>query len=268
MDSSKGPSDQLITRRPHIHISLNPEILKSKLPSVSVIIPAYRDAEALALALAATDVSAANLIVSTAHDDDSLAALRAARPDIVWVDAPRGRAQQMNAGAAVATGDWLVFLHADTRLSAGWTDAIDSAHRDPRVNAGCFRFALDSRSPIARLIEGGVRARVALLGLPYGDQAIFVRRDAFHALGGYADLPIMEDVDLVRRLRRKGRLFRSALPATTSARRWERDGWVRRTALHLALIVLYFCGVPPARLIRLDPARRPHPPSFGRRTSL
>jgi rSAM/selenodomain-associated transferase 2 len=237
-------------------------------PSVSVIIPVYRDAEALARTLAATDLSGANLIVASARGDDPLAAIRDSRPDIIWVEAPRGRARQMNAGAAVATGDWLVFLHADTRLPAAWTDAIDAAHRDPRVNAGCFRFALDSRSPIARLIERGVRARVALLGLPYGDQAIFVRRDAFDALGGYADLPIMEDVDFVRRLSRKGRLFRSALPATTSARRWERDGWVRRTALHLVLTALYFCGVSPARLIRLDPARRPHPAASGGRTSL
>ena len=224
--------------------------------SVSIIIPVYRDAEALARTLAATNSYGAPLIVVSTTGDDSVATLRAGRPDIVWVDAPRGRALQMNAGAAVATGEWLVFLHADTRLPPRWTDAIDAAARDPRVNAGCFRLALDSRSPMARAIELGVRVRVALLGLPYGDQAIFVRRDAFDALGGYAALPIMEDVDLVRRLRRRGRLFRSALPATTSARRWERDGWIRRTALHLALIVLYFGGVPPGRLAGLDPARR------------
>jgi rSAM/selenodomain-associated transferase 2 len=226
---------------------------------ISVIIPVLCDAEALGRTLAATDFRGVDVIVSSTSDDLSLASLHVARPDIVWVDAPRGRARQMNAGAAVAGGQWLVFLHADTRLPPGWTQAIDAAHQDPRVNAGCFRFALDSASTMARLIEQGVRARVALFGLPYGDQAIFVRRDAFEALHGYADLPIMEDVDLVRRLGRRGRLFRSALPAITSARRWERDGWIARSVRHLALILLYFCGVPPARLIRLDPARRPHP---------
>lgn len=236
------------------------------MPSVSIIIPVYRDAEALARTLAFTNFSGANLIVAATSGDDSLAALRFARPDIVWVETPRGRARQMNAGAAMATGEWLVFLHADTRLPPGWIDAIDAARRDPRVNAGCFRFALDSRSPMARAIELGVGARVALLGLPYGDQAIFVRRDAFEALHGFADLPIMEDVDLLRRLRRRGRLFRSALPAMTSARRWERDGWIRRSALHLALILLYFCGVAPERLIGLDPARRrAHPDSVRSR---
>jgi hypothetical protein len=174
----------------------------------------------------------------------------------------------MNAGAVSARGEWLVFLHADTRLPRGWTDAIGLASHDPGVNAGCFRFALDSTSTMARVIERGVRVRVALFGLPYGDQGIFVRRDAFEALGGYTELPIMEDVDLVRRLRRTGRLFRSALAATTSARRWERDGWLRRSARHLAMILLYFCGVAPARLIGLDPARRTHPEPPGRRMYL
>lgn len=148
----------------------------AQLQSISVIIPVYRDAEALGRTLAATDFSGADLIVSSTPDDPFLASLRLVRPDIVWVEEPRGRACQMNAGVAVGRGQWLVFLHADTRLPSGWTQAIDAADRDPRVNAGCLRFALDSRSLMARPIELGVRARVALLGLPYGDQAIFVRR--------------------------------------------------------------------------------------------
>jgi rSAM/selenodomain-associated transferase 2 len=235
---------------------------------VSVVIPVYHDAPALGRTLAATDFTGVDLIVSAVSADESLAALRLARPDVMWIDAPRGRARQMNAGAAAARGTWLLFLHADTRLPAGWTVAIDEARRDPRAIAGCFRFALDSPSPLARVIEFGVRARVALFGLPYGDQALFVRRDAFDALRGYADLPIMEDVDLVLRLRRRGRLYRSPLVAVTSARRWERNGWLRRTALHLTLIALYFCGVSPERLIRLDPARPAHPVPPGGRMSL
>jgi rSAM/selenodomain-associated transferase 2 len=231
----------------------------------SVIIPVYRDAAALERTLASTDFSAAELIVPVAREDSSLAGLRASRKDIVWVDAPRGRAFQMNAGAAFARGDWLVFVHADTRLPAGWRQDIEDANRDRRVAAGCFRFALDSDALMARVIELGVRLRVAVLGLPYGDQAIFVRRAIFEAMGGYAHLPIMEDVDLVRRLRRRGRLFRSPKPAITSARRWERDGWIGRTARHLLLILLYFSGVSPDRLIHLDAARRDHPePPAGR----
>jgi GT2 family glycosyltransferase len=100
---------------------------------------------------------------------------------------------------------------------------------------------------------------VACLGLPYGDQALFVDRRVFEAIGGFRDIPIMEDVDFVRRVRRAGALFRSPLRVVTSARRWERDGWIARTARHLGLITLYFCGVPPSALIRLDQARRGHP---------
>ena len=216
---------------------------------VSVIIPVYRDTEALARTLESTDLSGAEVIVAATREDAGpLAALRAAHPDVVWIDAPRGRALQMNAGAARARGTWLLFLHADTRVPAQWRSAIAAADGDPHLIFGCFRFALDSPRAIARAIELGVRARVALFGLPYGDQAIFVRREAFEAIGGYTPVPIMEDVDLVRRLGATGRLYRASYPAVTSARRWERDGWLRVTAQHLRLITLYFLGVAPERL--------------------
>jgi rSAM/selenodomain-associated transferase 2 len=222
---------------------------------VSIIIPVYRDADALERTLASTCFGTAQVIVaSTEPDAASLAGLRAAWPDVVWVQAPLGRAHQMNAGAAVARGAWLVFLHADTHLPPEWMSAIDAADRDSRVAIGCFRFALDSASPAARAIELGVRVRVALFGLPYGDQALFVRRGVFESLGGYKLVPIMEDVDLVRRARGRGELFRSHLPAVTSSRRWERNGWLRLTARHLWLIARYFAGVNPERLVRMDSA--------------
>jgi rSAM/selenodomain-associated transferase 2 len=235
---------------------------------ISIVIPVYRDAAALARTLDATDFADAEVIVAAARGDESLGSLRAARPDLLWVEAARGRARQMNAGAALARGQWLLFLHADTRLSPGWRDAIEAAGREARVCAGCYRFALDSRSPIARAIELGVRLRVRFFGLPYGDQALFVRRAVFEAIGGYAELPIMEDVDLIRRLRRRGGLFRAPQPALTSARRWERDGWTRRTARHLGLILLYFAGASPEWLMRRDRARLEHPDPPDSRMSL
>jgi rSAM/selenodomain-associated transferase 2 len=228
------------------------------MPSVTVVIPVYHDAEALARTLDATGWSDAEVIVVATADDLSLAAVRQAHPNLLWLEAPRGRARQMNAGAARARGDWLLFLHADTRLPARWRDAIDGAEQCGAV-AGCYRFGLDSSSLFARVIERGVALRVACLGLPYGDQALFVRRRSFEELEGFLDVPIMEDVDLVRRLQRTGTLFSSPLRVVTSARRWERDGWIARTARHLGLIALYFCGVPPSTLIRLDRARRGHP---------
>src|SRR5712691_4265198 len=130
---------------------------------VTIIVPVYRDTEALARTLSTLDSSGAELIVvSTGEDAGSLAPLRRTRSDIVWIQAPRGRSRQMNAGAAIAHGRWLLFLHGDTRLSPDWRRAIVAADRDPRVSAGCFRFALDSRSPIARILELGVRLRVRL----------------------------------------------------------------------------------------------------------
>jgi uncharacterized protein len=223
---------------------------------ISVIIPVYRDIDVLARTLAATDFGDAEVIVvSTAEDPGKpgngaadLSALRAAHPRVMWLDAPRGRALQMNAGAAVARGSWLVFLHADTRLPAGWRGAIAEAERHDGVTFGCFRFGLDSPHVMARIIELGVRLRVALFTLPYGDQALFVRREAFQAVGGYAWLPILEDVDLVRRLGVTGKLWRASNIAVTSARRWERLGWLRVTVQHQRLIVLYFLGVSPERL--------------------
>ena len=216
---------------------------------VSIIIPVYHDTEALARTLAALRPRDAEVIVASTPDDaESLAPLRAAHPHVVWIQVTRGRAVQMNGGARIARGSWLLFLHADTRLPDEWAAAVAEADADRRVSFGCFRFALDSPRIAARIIELGVRLRVALFALPYGDQAIFVRRDSFVAIGGYLPLPIMEDVDLVRRLRVTGRLWRASYPALTSARRWERFGWFRVTAQHLRLIVLYFLGVEPERL--------------------
>ena len=216
---------------------------------ISVVIPVYRDTDTLARILASTEFGGAEIIVvSTPDDAASVAPLRAARADIRWVESARGRAVQMNAGAAVANGSWLLFLHADTRLPRDWQSAVAAAARHPDVVFGCFRFALDSPRLVARTIELGVRLRVALFDLPYGDQAIFVRRAAFEAIDGYAHLPIMEDVDLVRRLGETGRLWRASNVVVTSARRWERLGWVRVTVQHLKLIVLYFLGVTPERL--------------------
>jgi rSAM/selenodomain-associated transferase 2 len=217
--------------------------------TASVVIPVFHDSDVLARTLAAGDWAGAQVIVAaTAEDRASLAPVRESSPAVTWIEAPHGRARQMNAGAAAASGDWLIFLHADTRLPVEWREALASAAANPDVSVGCFQFSLDSPFRWARILEIGVRWRVRLFGLPYGDQALFVPRRAFVDAGGYADIPIMEDVDLVRRLRRVGRLYRSPYPALTSARSWERDGWVRRTAKHLRLIVLYFLGATPERL--------------------
>src|SRR4029453_12363462 len=153
----------------------------------------------------------------------------------------------MNVGASAAEGRWIVFLHADTQLPPQWSDEIRRAGADPDLVGGSFRFRLDSAGWQARLIERRVDRRGRWLDLAYGDQALFVRRDVFDAIGGYREWPLMEDVEFVRRLRKAGKLYHSAQPVLTSARRWERDGWWRRSAKNVMLQALFFAGVAPER---------------------
>ncbi len=224
----------------------------SSAPLVSIVIPVLGDWAALATTLASLDVNTGVevIVVSGGRKDVAATALEAGAPYVQWLSSSPGRGRQMNAGALQARGRWLVFLHADTRLPDGWLADVARANDDASVVGGSFRFALDSTSRWARVVEAGVAARVAWLNLPYGDQALFVRRDVFRALGGYREMALMEDVDLVRRLRRMGRLHHVARPAVTSARRWERDGWFRRSAENVVLVLLFFAGVPPERLAR------------------
>ena len=229
-------------------------------PFVSLVIPVLRDSvelEALLVDLADQTVTDADVargvevvVVNGDPADPSVSALRERFAALRWIESPPGRGRQMNAGAAAAGGRWLIFLHADARLEPGWLPAIRAADRQPDIAGGAFRLALASSRWWARLLERGVALRTRLLRLPYGDQAIFVRRDVFNGLGGYRPLPLMEDVDLVRRLWEVGRLRFPAVRVRVSARRWERDGWFRRTMTNLWLLARYLCGVPPYQLAR------------------
>jgi rSAM/selenodomain-associated transferase 2/rSAM/selenodomain-associated transferase 1 len=217
---------------------------------VSIVLPVWRDDDALTRALERLPASESVEIIAcgTLEEASRFGPLRSRYPAVLWPSAPRGRASQMNAGAAIASGRWLLFLHVDSELPPDWLDVIARADNSPRTVGGAFRFALDSRDWRARVIEAGVRLRVALLGMPYGDQALFVRRHTFEALGGYRDLPLMEDIDFVRRLKRAGRLLHARSPVRTSARRWERDGWARRSLVNVTLALRYLFGASPARL--------------------
>ncbi|HET7768382.1 MAG TPA: TIGR04283 family arsenosugar biosynthesis glycosyltransferase [Chloroflexota bacterium] len=164
------------------------------------------------------------------------------------VTAPRGRANGLNAGAARATGDVLLFLHADTRLPPRALTAIRDALADARVAGGRFRLAFDVQSVGLRLTQRWINLRDALLGGYTGDQAVFVRRDVFERLGGFAPLPLMEDLDFARRLGRAGRVVRLREVVVTSGRRWRRHGALRTNLRMIVLRWLYYLGVPPGVL--------------------
>jgi len=217
------------------------------------VIPVLRDTSQLSelletLELEATLGSCEVVVVNGDEADDSIEQLRGRYPFVRWVISESGRGQQMNAGAAVANGRWLLFLHADVRLDQRWKTIFQEADARTTVVGGAFALSIASPYWAARVIEKGVSARVRWFRLPYGDQAFFVRRNVFDRLGGYAALPLMEDVNLIRRLGAVGELWFPAVPVYVSARRWEKDGWWRRTVSNLCLAVLYFLGVSPRRL--------------------
>lgn len=227
--------------------------------ATSVILPTLNEEQAIGARLEALRRQAphAEILVGDGGSTDRTREIAAGFPGVIWVDAPTGRARQMNAGAARATGEVLLFLHADTTLPPDWPDQVTNAAARPGFAIGAFQFQLDHPDWPYRLIEWGVRWRSRLFRLPYGDQALFTTARRFASCGGYSDLPLMEDVDLVRRLRRQGRLVMVPSPAVTSARRWVRNGLLRQTWLNGTTYWLYRLGVPPERLAqRYRAARR------------
>ncbi len=215
--------------------------------TLSVIVPVLNEATALESLLPALQAAAPlEILVADGGSTDGTAAL-VERHGARLITAPRGRARQMNAAAAVARGEFLLFLHADTLPPADFPERI-ARTLSPSIAAGAFRFALRESIPGGRWIETLTRLRGSLLSLPYGDQGLFLRRSLFEALGGFADWPLLEDVDLVQRLRRLGRIRLATASAPTSARRWQRDGVLRTFLRHQLILAGYRLGVPPAKL--------------------
>lgn len=167
------------------------------------------------------------------------------------LSSPRGRATQMNVGAAQAQGEVLCFLHADTVLPHGALDAVRSALADPRMVGGRFDINIDSPRVALQVITFFMNLRSRLTRIATGDQAIFVRRKIFLQMGGFPDIPLMEDVEFTKRLKRQGRVACLPVRVTTSARKWEREGVIRTILLMWTLRLLYFFGISPARLLRL-----------------
>jgi rSAM/selenodomain-associated transferase 2 len=187
------------------------------------------------------------IIVADGGSTDGTAAVAEARGARVVGSEP-GRGRQMNRGAAAATGDVLLFLHADTLLPAGYEKHVVSVLQQDGVSAGAFELSIDAPHRSLRVIERAVNWRSRLLGMPYGDQAIFVEAAMFRRAGGFPDVGAMEDFELVRRLRRSGRVAIAPAQVVTSARRWLGCGVWRTTALNQLCVAAYLMGVPADRI--------------------
>ena len=214
---------------------------------LAVVIPTLNAAAGLPRALASLAPGReriAEVLVSDGGSTDGTQALAEAGGARV-VEAPRGRGSQLRAGAAATAAPWLLALHADSRLGPGWPEALPADGR-----AGWFRLRLDDPAPAARRVERLANWRARRFALPYGDQGLVLPRALYDAVGGYRDLPLMEDVDLVRRIGRR-RLAELDADIATSAARYRRDGYWRRPLRNLACLSLYFAGMAPERIRRL-----------------
>lgn len=226
-------------------------------PSVSVIIPVYRDIRALGALLAWLELEASGCetVVVDAGADPAVEQL-CARHGALWLAAQPCRGAQLNLGAAHARGDVLWFLHADAQPPPGAVAALRAAVEGGAAG-GAFRFSLSAaRGLMPRLIESATALRAACGGMVYGDQGLFARREAFTACGGFADSGLFEEVPLVRALRRQGFILLSQ-PIAVSPRRWLRDGWWRGVLRNRALALAHLLGVPGPTLARWY--RRPRP---------
>lgn len=215
---------------------------------ISVIIPTLNEAATIGDTLRRVRASGScEVIVVDGGSDDGTPELVRPQADIV-LSAERGRASQMNVGARAASGQVLLFLHADTVLPPGFPALLEDALRSPRVVGGRFDVRLDAEGWPFRLVETLMNLRSRLSRIATGDQAIFVRSRTFLELGGYREAELMEDLELSYRLKRQGELACLRERVVTSARRWQRDGIVRTIVLMWLLRFLYFIGVSPSYL--------------------
>jgi len=222
----------------------------NRLERISIIIPVLNEAANLPATLANTQVGVnLEVIVVDGGSQDGTSQL-AESLGVKVLSAPAGRACQMNAGAKAATGDILLFLHADTRLPSGFDNLVRKALFAANTAAGAFELRIDASILGIRLIESGVNWRSRWLQMPYGDQAIFLKTEVFHDIGGFPQLPIMEDFELMRRLKRKGRIVIVPVPVMTSGRRWQKLGVLKTTLINQLVIVAYLLGVSPERIVR------------------
>jgi len=217
---------------------------------ISIIIPVYNEAGTIATTLEQLiPHPGEEILVVDGGSTDQTRDIAASFP-VQLLSSPAGRGVQQHLGALAARGEILLFLHADTLLPGNWTTHVLEILARPRTAAGAFRLGIDSQEKGFRLIEFGANLRSHLLQKPYGDQALFMLRETYFQAGGFPDWPLMEDVALVRQLRKIGRIRLARARVTTSARRWKRLGLVRTTLRNQLIQVASLLGISPGRLAR------------------
>ncbi|MEA1948673.1 MAG: TIGR04283 family arsenosugar biosynthesis glycosyltransferase [Thermodesulfobacteriota bacterium] len=217
---------------------------------ISIIIPAINEANNIAKTIESIGSGDKKevIVVDGGSNDDTVRISKSLGARVITSTPPRAR--QMNRGAAQATGDVLVFLHADTRLPEKFEDFIFNSFKQPGTIAGAFELRIDSPMPGLRLIERLANWRSRFFKMPYCDQAIFISSRVFHQIGGFPDIPIMEDFELVRRLQKKGEIVTLPVPVFTSPRRWQNLGILQTTLINQLVIAAYFMGIAPEVIAR------------------
>ena len=239
-----------VDRPEDLHVWDSRRIYVSKESSISVIIPALNESASIAETLSRLNsIGGVEVIVvdgGSTDDTRAIAEINGARV----IMSLQGRGCRLNAGAEAASGDLFLFLHADTALPVNFVDIVRRTLKAPDVMCGAFTLRIDSKLKLLRIIEKIANWRSRKMGMPYGDQALFMRRDVFRATGGFPEQPLMEDFEYMRRLRKKGRIVTVPECVLTSGRRWETKGLWRVTMLNQMIILAYLSGISPERLHR------------------
>ena len=225
-----------------------------KIPAVSIIIPVLNEAAGindLIAHLRSIDAEGSCEIIVVDGDPDGGTLKAIHDTSVVKVNSLQGRGRQMNEGAKIAGGNILVFLHADTELPREAVSLIAETLNNGRFVGGAFDLAIKSERFAFRLIESMASFRSRITAIPFGDQAIFIRKEYFHRIGGYKDIPLMEDVEIMQRIKKRGdKICIIRRKAMTSARRWENEGIVRCTLRNWLLQLLYYSGLSPSKLVK------------------
>lgn len=222
---------------------------------ISIIIPVLNEATIIKQTLGQlTQYSEIEIIVVDGGSQDDTVTIAKSSVKVITVSG-KNRAGQMNAGANLAQSDILLFLHADTQLPANFIELVSKTLNQNQIIAGAFELAIDGSGIPLRGIEILVKVRSRLLSLPYGDQALFISKQAFIKAGGFADLPIMEDFEFIQRVKKLGRIAIAPAAVTTSGRRWQKLGVWQTTLINQLMIAGYYLGISPAKLSKFYRSR-------------